>query len=631
MKIETRDRMLILIIACAGVICRIGYIADYIKTEVFPIFELSDAHSYYLWARNIASGDVWGRAAFLKWPFYAYLLASWIKLFGNNIPLFYIFQFFSGILNCILVYLIARELFNRTAAFVAAMLCVFYGLFIFFESLLIYTTISLLLNSVLFLYFLYLQKNATNRNLFWGGLLVGIATGFQGNSMVFGIPAAAWVLYNSGLKRGKAVKGSLAFAAGFIIIAGGITLRNYLVEKDFVPIAGNTGINFYLGNNPEADGLYSSNIFSPRQEAMFVESKIMAKAALGKKEIKTSEVSAFWFHKAFDFIRSNPRAYAGLLVKRLAFLFSPREFVHDHEYRFIAGKIRIFKVMLPDLRFILPLVFLGIVLALKIFRRAALLYILLGAFSLSIMAFFVASRYRIVMVPFLFIFAGYAVFCVWEAVKGRAAFRLAAYFAFLIAFFILSNIPLFTKGKATYMRKTPKDFVSHFSQAVAYENAGEYGRAIGELHAADRMSPNNPHIIFAYGSVFFHSGNVIAAEDKFKEAIKLNPLYVDAYYNLGLIYNRQARFTEAKNVLEKGVSLDPDDASLHFELAKAYKASGNVGEAKKELESSLRVIDRWRADDIAVIKNELESLERAHVTTAYPGSCIVSPPRGVPS
>jgi len=264
--------------------------------------------------------------------------------------------------------------------------------------------------------------------------------------------------------------------------------------------------------------------------------------------------------------------------------------------------------MFLNLRFIQPLALLGIILALKIFRRAALLYLILGSFSLSAITFFVASRYKMSMIPFLFIYAGYAVFCIWEAAKNRKLFRLSTYSVIIIVFFVLFNMPIFTKSKVMYSQKTMEDFLTHFSKAVAYENKGKYDWAIRELNIANRISPNNPHIIFAYGSIFLNSGNFISAEDKFKEAIRIYPFYVDAYYNLGLIYNQQKRFMEAKNILEKGISLGSDDASLHFELAKAYKASGNFVEAKRELEFALRVIDRWRTEDIAVIKNELEVL-----------------------
>ena len=301
--LEKRDQLLIFIIAVIGFIARMAYLADYVNVEFFPILKGSDSYCYYVWAKDIASGDIWGRAAFMKWTLYAYYLSLWFRLFGENIVLVYIFQFFLGIANAILLYLIGRQIFNRSVGFIAGLLYVWYGLFIFFEGLLIYTSLSLLLNSIFFLYLFCLKNNSKIINFFWAGLLLGVATAAQANILVFGIIAVSCLLTGSGKGFRKIFLNFLTFILGFLIIVGGITLRNYLVEKDFVFIAGNGGINFYLGNNSQANGGFSSGPFNHSQEEMFVESKAMAKVALGKQEIKTSTVSNFWFKKSCEFIK----------------------------------------------------------------------------------------------------------------------------------------------------------------------------------------------------------------------------------------------------------------------------------------------------------------------------------------
>jgi len=47
---------------------------------------------------------------------------------------------------------------------------------------------------------------------------------------------------------------ALLFAAGLVLPIIPVTLHNALVGHDFVPIASQGGVNFYIGNNPVADG-----------------------------------------------------------------------------------------------------------------------------------------------------------------------------------------------------------------------------------------------------------------------------------------------------------------------------------------------------------------------------------------
>jgi len=52
----------------------------------------------------------------------------------------------------------------------------------------------------------------------------------------------------------KSVIRFLILAAGCVIIVSPVTLRNIFIGHDKVLIASQGGINFYIGNNPYADG-----------------------------------------------------------------------------------------------------------------------------------------------------------------------------------------------------------------------------------------------------------------------------------------------------------------------------------------------------------------------------------------
>jgi len=610
-QINRKDIIFVAIILVLAMAFRVFYLMDYLNSRIYPVLQYSDSYSYLLWAKDISAGDLWGSKAFMKWPLYAYFLGSLLKLFKNNLAAVYLFQYLLGAINCVLIYFIARRIFNQGVGLIAGLLCAWCGLFIFYDSLLIYTNLSLFLNSLLFLFILGIADKPDNNKLFWAGIFLGICVIAQASIGLFGILAIIWVLKRQGESLRKLSYKFTIFFCALGIIVGSVTLKNLLAEKDFVLIAGNVGFNFYSGNNPQASGaFYCPPNIALNQEDMFRDSRIIASAETGRN-LKTSEVSGFWFNKSFAFIRNEPGKWLGLLSRKINYVFSAKEFMHDLEYNFLSDKIRIFKVMFMDLRFILPFSLLGVFLAFRRFPQSALLYLALISSALSISLFFVTSRYRMVMLPYLVIFAAFGLVAVWNSLKDRRFIKFLLFCLALSLSFILidANRLSVQKGMANSKFDSPA-FGYHLDKAFVYESNSDYQDALKELNLAQGIEPDNYRVIFRQGVVYSRMDNLKPAEEKFKDTIRTNPLCQDAYYNLGLIYNRQSRFMEAEGVLKKAVLLDPDNVESRFELGLAYKATGSLSAAKQEFSLALKKINRWRSDERALIEKELKSLER---------------------
>ncbi len=588
--------MFILIIFLSALFVRFLYFSDYANTKIYPVLKYSDGDFYYEWARDIGSGDILGNKVFMKWPLYAYLLALLLKISKNSVSAVYAFQFMLGAVNCVLLYFIARAMFNRAVAFIAALLCAWYALFTFYDGLLTYSNLSLFLNSLLFLWILKIQHHPDIKNLFLTGIILGICTIAQTNIVIFAVPAVLWILRRERLSLVRALYVFSCFIAGLSIIIGTVFLRNYLVAKDFVLISGNVGVTFYSGNNPDSDGTFRPPFLMTRYlYGMNRDARIIAKMSLNR-EPKASEVSNFWFNKSLNFIRNEPARYIKLLFKKFVYLFSPKEVILDPEYGIIIDKAKVFKIMFLDLKFIMPLILFGVFLNLKRFKELGLLYLIIIAFSVSIISFFVASRYRIAMIPFLMIFASSGIFILWEAVRKKSFLRLALFMG-VISVFVL------VKPKENFVK-----FRYYIAQANNYTINSDYENALRFIKLAYAIEPNNPEAAFSLAGAYYDMKEFSMAEDKFKETIRIAPLSVDAYYNLGLLYIQQKRFKEAVRVLEKTIALDSDDILAHFELGRAYKATGNPKLARDEFNLALKKINRWRTDDREIIKNELTGL-----------------------
>lgn len=608
-QIRKKELFLISIIFAVAMFFRLAYFMDYKNTAVFPILADSDGDFYYQRANEIIAGDIFSSKAFMKWPLYAYLLAFLFKISANNILLVYSLQFLLGGLSCLVIYFISRILFNETTGFIAALLYAGYGLFIFYEGLLIYTSVSLFLNALLFLWFLKIQDNPGRRSLFWLGIFLGICTITQGSVILFGIPAMLWIIWKNAPGFIKGISYFLGFGLGLALVLGILVLRNYVVDRDPVLLTGNTGLNFYIGNGLEADGtLVWPRYLSPTAEGMLRDAKVIAKINLGK-ELKPSEVSRFWLKKAVEFIKKNPDAYLKLLAKKINYLFSPKELVYEPEYYFIPDKIRVFKIMFMDLRFILPFALLGMLLNLKNFKKIFMLYLAFLAVAFSMILFFVQAKFRVMLVPYLMIFSASGFFALGEAIRKKRFLQFGILFLGFSLFFILLNSIQTDKYLIKNTRGNLDEFRYHFTKAIAYEKTSDYQAALKELNFANKIRPNNHNIIYSFGVIYYYLNRLDEAEGKFKEAMAISPFFVDAYYNLGFLYNRRQRFDKAIEVLEKAAFLDPDDIAVTFELARVYQAKGMIREAKEQLRLILKKT-RYRPRHRAAIEKELANLEK---------------------
>jgi hypothetical protein len=94
--------------------------------------------------------------------------------------------------------------------------------------------------------------------------------------------------------RRTSVEPLLWFVAGLAIVFAPVVARNYSVDGGFYLTTSQFGSNFYIGNNPNADGTYASIRFgrgAPEFERL--DAKEVAEESVGHA-LSPSEVSSFW-------------------------------------------------------------------------------------------------------------------------------------------------------------------------------------------------------------------------------------------------------------------------------------------------------------------------------------------------
>jgi Tfp pilus assembly protein PilF len=541
-----------------------------------PFFDnlIVDCQAYDLWAQRIAHGDILGQGVFFQEPLYPYLLGLVYFIFGHSIFTATLLQLAIGAFNCLLVYFIARTLFDRSTALLAALFCTFYGAFLFFEGMIEKTFLSVFLSDLALLLVLYVQ--AKRRAVWWllPGLALGLALLTRGNYFAF-IPFLLiyiFIINNNGWKN--SLSQALFLVLGLALIISPITLRNYVVGHDFNLITYGLGLNLYTGNNPENQtGLYRPPSFvRPDPEFEAVDFIKEAERQTGRA-LKPSAASAFWLHKSLEYIKADPGAFMAGLTYKFNYFWNKYEIPDNQDFYFFRQYSSLLSLPLPAFGWIAPLGLLGLVLAWRRWRRVLLLYLFLFSYSASVILTFVFDRYRAPIVTTLIVFAAFSLVWLIGKISNRE-YQKAGYALLLF-------IPLFLYVNQDLARD--KFTSAKINLASIYQRQGQYEKAIAVYREVIKSEPNDFEAYYGLGLVYRDYGKPREAIGQYQEAIKINSRSKDAHNELGNAYSSLGQNAQAIAEYKTALKLDPSFAGVRNNLGLAYEQLNLMAKAEEQL------------------------------------------------
>jgi tetratricopeptide (TPR) repeat protein len=131
----------------------------------------------------------------------------------------------------------------------------------------------------------------------------------------------------------------------------------------------------------------------------------------------------------------------------------------------------------------------------------------------------------------------------------------------------------------------------HFSLGVAYLRAGRNREAISAFERELRRLPADYWTLYYLAFLHDAEGQLDAARERARLALRLQPLSADAGALLGKVLLKQGQAAEAVKPLEIAVAQNPNDSNLHFQLARAYQQSGRRQDAAREFAEAQRLKD----------------------------------------
>jgi len=257
LNIPKIDRVFLLWIFFLALAVRIIWLFQYQESPTFN-YPLLDFTYFESRAREIMNGQLFSED-YLFNPLYPLYLAAVFKTFGSDLFFPRLIQVILGSLNTLLIYYLGTYAFSRYTGIIAAVITALYLPMIYFDGILMAT--SLITFLLLFMISLLVFGKSKNQIIFYiiSGFSMGIIVLGRPNFLLAAIALTIWILWDgsSGPFRRRYLRGLIFFVCTLAVISP-ISIQYWIAHNEFIIVAPHGGINFYIGNNPDATGAYTS-------------------------------------------------------------------------------------------------------------------------------------------------------------------------------------------------------------------------------------------------------------------------------------------------------------------------------------------------------------------------------------
>ncbi len=437
-------------------------------------------------------------------------------------------QFALGTAGVALLWSVGRRVAGTPGAVVGAAGAALYGPFVFFEGELLSISLAVFLLEVALVLW------GRRRAALFAGFSLGLSALAQPNLLAAGLAVAgASILFPRALGWSSR-RAAVLLCAGLLVAPAASGIRNLAVSGQPVLISLNGGVNFFIGNNADADGTFhlppDSGLVN-RPEGLFTSAREVAEERAGRP-LSAVQVDRAWWLRGVDFWISRPGPALGLFSRKVLLALNNYEFPNHYDYDYFRSRIAVLAV-LPTLAWLLPFGGVGLLLGWRRGWRWG--PVLFAAILISVSLFFVTARYRLPLAVLLWPAAGLAVERAlalrrnrrWLAVAGGAA----------AVYLVLALIPF---------------------------NAGGVARS---------------HMLNLEGATLFRQGDLPGAERAFRESVALRPGNAEALSNLGRALMLQGKGQEALAYFRQALVADSTQAETYFNLEEMYRAAGRREEA----------------------------------------------------
>jgi tetratricopeptide (TPR) repeat protein len=585
-----RDLLVLFVVILAGALFRLAYFTELRHDPVYAHPNL-DAELHDYWAWGLAGGD-WRvpsdkndpdiqTTPYFRPPGYAYFLSLVYRAGGHQPAAPRLAQFGLGLLSAFLGFLLGRRFAGPTVGLVLAGFLSLYWGFVHFEGeLLDPPVVGTLTLSLLLALSGAADRPGFARGTVAGGLL-GLFALFRPNILLFLPVCLGWLVWRThrgqGLRRSGPVAAGLLLGAALAIAPA--TLRNARVSGELVMISSNGGVNLLIGNNPEADGV---NAVMPGVKDLtgaggwncfdYVRIVEALSHKLGRP-IPHSEASRIWAREAMAYIRQEPGHFLALTAKRAALFWGPFE-LGDRDAGLARRASPVLRAIPLNFSIMLAFAALGVLSLVSAGKQREPLALLAALFVLtyfaSFLPLFFSARYRMPMLPALFLFAALGVVDLARLFRAGETQRAWVWAGVAAAVFAVGSLNL------AGARPRVEDW--HYQRANAFRLAGNDEEAMIEYARALRANPGHLKARNDRALLLARHGRSADAERELRLVLETRPADLDARFNLAQLLVVSGRKAEAVAEYRRVLAIDPYEFHAHLSLGTLLLEGGRPEE-----------------------------------------------------
>ncbi len=439
---------------------------------------------------------------------YPFFLALIYKIFGYHVVAVAVIQYLMGAIGTVLIYLLAKRIFNRASAWIAVVLMSGYWYFAFIQSYVFSESLALFLNVAMMAALVFLRDSWKKYLL--AGTLFALSVLTRPDILLFGLFVLGW-FYAQKWPVAQSARYYGLFILPVVALITPIMVHNQRTSRSLV-LRTQIGANFYLGNSLKYRG---TNIYLERgkQWEEFIALPLLAQEV--RHPLTEAEQNRFFVRETWNTIRRHPGQWGLLILSKLHAYLTGRDYMRSEDVYFWNHHIRhtVFRFVRTKWIFILALV--GLACSLKRRSRDLVLIYLFLLSALFLVFFAYKTRYILPVVPFFILFAGYGVFRLYRMVREKD-WRQGG--VALAAILLLS-------------------WSHHWNP----------------FHI---VPPDESEALFAIASTLKDAYQYQAALPYFQRALRQDPENISAYNELAMTYYAMGDYGEALSTLEIALSLD---------------------------------------------------------------------------
>lgn len=590
---DHRNRYIIWFILAIALLLRWGHLIIISGTDLVRI-PIIDSAFYHDWAARIAGGELLGSQVFFMSPLYPYLLGLLYLITGAVPWATLLFQGITGTATVWLVYRIGNRISGHRSGLIAAAIAAVYGPFIFYDATLLTATLILFLSALIINFTLDVIENGSNLNLWKLGLAIGLSALARPLVMIF-LPFLFYLLFTQ--DRSNWLKRAATVFAAVLVLLVPVGIRNLVIGGEFTLTTSSAGMNFYVGNNPEATGLYWEAPFLSSVEPWFENEDYRRVASEAvERNLTTREAGGYWRNKSLDWMINNPGDYLLLLSRKIFYFWNRAEFANN-------VSIYMGKEASPLLRYnpfgfwlTAPIGLAGLVLLWKKagWKRARTPWLWLIAYFSGMMIFFVSSEYRLPILLSLIVGAGFFVDELIKRVRNRKIEPVLSAVVLGLVFMPFINL------RTDFIKRGENARMDYFNYGSILLKNNKYEASIERFQKSLEIDPYFAEGLLKLADAYYRSGQTDKALDIGKRAGLENPETVLSIIKGQAIHEAYALLEEGKlkDAMSEFAAAGLDSSAAVAETTRVSRLKrAQISYSEGRHDEAMNLFQLVRADD----------------------------------